>query len=80
MGDQAVADLAARQASVAGAGQDAEDVVLGAGQVLGLEQRGHGAFQFIGGPREVEEHLQRYRMERLGLLDVTSEAASHGRD
>ena len=80
MGDQAVADLAARQPGFAAAAEDAQDVVLGLGQVIGLEDLDGDPGQLVGGAQEIEIDFQQRREERLALLDVSGEAASHGLD
>ena len=64
----------------AGATQDAQDIVLGTGQIVRFEQGRGRPRQLIGGAQQVEVDLQHRRAEGLALLDVACESAGHARN
>src|SRR5579864_4391827 len=55
--DEPAADFAAGQALLAGAAQDAQDVVLGAAEAVGLEQGLGAASQGVGGAEQGNKDL-----------------------
>ncbi len=77
--DHAGGDFAAGQAGGAGAGEDAEDVVLGVGEAEGVEGIFDAAEEPAGGTLEVEERLFGGMGEGAGLADFRLEAAGHDR-
>lgn len=73
--DHPVGDLERGQSFVAGAAEDAEDVVLLAGDAGGFEHLCDEAFHDVGGPQEAEEGLLLTRPERSCLADLPSDKA-----
>ena len=78
-GDHAGGDFAAGEAGGAGAGEDAEDVVLGVGEAEGAERFLDAAEEPAGSALEVEEGLFGGMGEGAGLADFGLEAAGHVR-
>lgn len=73
-GDHAVADVGAGEAAGVSAAQDAEDVVLGGGDVPLAGAALHGALEAVGGAGEVEESLLGGAAEGALLGDFGFEA------
>ena len=77
--DHTGGDFAAGESGGAGAGEDAEDVVLGVGEAKWVEGFLDAAEEPAGGALEVEEGLFGGMGERAGLTDFRLEATGHDR-
>jgi hypothetical protein len=64
-------------AAIAGAAEDAEDVVLGGGEVVGFEEFFESAHEVIGGANEVQEEFLLDALERFDLVDFIEEFSTH---
>lgn len=76
-GDEVFADAFAGHAAVAGAAEDAEDVVLGGREVVGLEEFFEGAHDMVRGADEVQEELLLEALEGPGLVEFFLEFTTH---
>lgn len=77
-GDHAFADFAAGEAGGAGAAQDAQDIILGGGDVEGPEEIGEGAIELIGGAEDLEEGLLLRGGDGLAQFEFAGEFGGHG--
>jgi hypothetical protein len=78
-GDHAGGDFATGEPGGAGAGEDAEDVVLGVGKTEWMERFFDAAEEPAGGALEIEEGLFGGVGEGARLADFGLEAAGHAR-
>ena len=76
-GDEAAGDVALGDAFGAGAGDDAEDVVLGCGEAKRAELLLHAVAENRGGAGDVEQDLLLERGEWLALADFFLEGWCH---
>jgi hypothetical protein len=76
-GDEMFADAFAGHAAVAGAAEDAKDVVLGGGEVVGFEEFLETAGDVVGGADQVEEEFLLHALERSNLVELFLEFTAH---